>query len=78
MPRRFSLETERSTFRLAPKTREQIRALMLDLDMDAVDVMERAVWELWQRELGEAPRDVLAELDEIKAAVARLEAQEGD
>ena len=68
----FSLEAERSTFRLPRITREQVRALMRDLDMDAVKVVERAVWELWQREIGDAPRDVLAELDEVKAITRHM------
>lgn len=44
----------------------QIRALILDLDLPFEEVIIRAVAELWQRELGEADRDILAELDEVK------------
>ena len=55
-------------------TKQQIKALMSDLDMDARDVVIRAVAELWGREIGPASeRDVLAELDELKAAMARLD-----
>lgn len=75
MPRPFNVEAERTTLRLRPQTREQIRALMLDLDMDAQDVIAVAIRELWGREVGPASeRDVLSELDELKAAVARLSA----
>ena len=46
---------------------EQVKGLILDLDLDLEDVVYRAVAELWQRELGEVERDVFAELDAIKA-----------
>lgn len=71
MPREFSIDAARTTFELPALTKEQIRGLILDLDIDARDVIIRAVAELWQRELGEAERDVFAEIDEIKR---RLEA----
>jgi len=74
MAKPFSVETEESRFRLPPLTRQQIKALISDLDMDARDVVIRAVDELWQREIGTPERDVLAELDELKAAVAALRA----
>lgn len=67
--RTFSVEAESSRFYLPRQTREQIRALMLDLDLDATEVIERAVAELWQREMGEPDRDVWQEIDEIKAKI---------
>jgi hypothetical protein len=36
-------------------------------------VIIRAVAELWRREIGEADRDVLAELDEMKGRLSALE-----
>jgi len=74
MAKPFSVETEVARFRLPPLTRQQIKALIFDLDMDARDVVIRAVAELWQREIGEPERDVFAELDELRAAVAALSA----
>ena len=52
-----------------PATREQLAALMLDLDMDARDVLIMSVAQLYQRELGTPERDVFAELDAIKARI---------
>lgn len=66
MPRAFNVEAARSTFELPPLTRQQIKGLILDLDMDAREVIIRAVAELWQRELGEADRDLVAEIDELR------------
>ena len=54
---------------LPPETQAQLRALMLDLDMDARDVLMMAVAQLYQRELGTPERDVFAELDAIKARI---------
>ena len=68
----FSVETEESRFRLPLLTRQQIKALSLDLDLDARTVIIVAVAALWQRERGEPERDILAELDELKAALAAL------
>lgn len=67
MPRQFNPDAARSSFELPPHTRQQIQALMLDLDLDAKEVVERAIAELWQRELGEPGRDLAAEIDAIKA-----------
>lgn len=72
MAKAFSVESERSTFALPKQTREQIKALILDLDLDARDVIILAVAQLWQREIGEPERDVLAELDELKWRVDNL------
>lgn len=69
MARHFSVESASSRFNLTKQTREQIRALILDLDMDATEVVELAIAQLWQREIGEPERDVLAEIDEIKAHI---------
>lgn len=66
MAKPFSVETEESRFRLPLRTREQIAALMSDLDQDARSVVIIAIDELWRREIGDE-RDVFAELDEIKA-----------
>lgn len=66
MARQFSVDAARSSFELPPLTRQQIAALILDLDMDAREVVIRAVAELWQREIGEPDRDLAAEIDEIK------------
>jgi len=74
MPRAFNPEAERNVFALPPLTRQQIRGLMSDLACDAREVIIRAVAELWQREIGEPDRDVLAELDELKQRIAALEA----
>lgn len=67
MPKAFNVEAERNHFALPPLTRQQIQALILDLDCDARAVVIRAVAELWQREIGEPPRDLAAEIDVIKA-----------
>lgn len=66
MPREFSAAAARTTFELPLLTKEQIKGLMLDLDMDARDVIICAVSELWQREIGEPDRDLATEVDEIK------------
>lgn len=66
MPNTFNVEAKRSTFQLPPLTRQQIKALVLDLDLDAREVIIRAVAEFWQHEIGEADRDLAAELDEVK------------
>jgi hypothetical protein len=66
MPRAFNVEARVSSFELPALTKEQIKALALDLDLDAREVVIRAVTELWQREIGEGDRDILGELDEIK------------
>lgn len=73
MAKSFSVETEENRFRFHQRTRDQIKALMLDLDVSATDVVERAVDELWQREMGPTERDVLAELDALQQRVAALE-----
>lgn len=66
MAKPFSVETEESRFRLPLLTRQQIAALMSDLDQDARSVVIIAVAELYGRE-AENERDVFAELDAIKA-----------
>lgn len=67
MARVFNVETARCSFDLPPLTRQQIHALILDLDMDARQIIIQAVAELWQREIGDPPRDLAMELDELKA-----------
>lgn len=71
MPRAFNVEARVSSFELPPLTKQQIKALGLDLDLDAREVVIRAVAELWQREIGEPDRDLFAEIDELRR---RLEA----
>ena len=66
MARAFNVDAARNSFELPPLTRAQIKALILDLDLDAREVVIRAVAELWQREIGRPDRDLAAELDEIK------------
>lgn len=66
MAKPFNVETEESRFRPPLLTRQQIAALMSDLDRDARSVVIVAVDELWQRGV-ENERDVFAELDAIKA-----------
>ena len=66
MAKPFSVETEESRFRLPLLTRQQIKALMADLDQDARSVIVIAIAELYGREV-ESDRDVFAELDQIKA-----------
>ena len=73
MAKPFSVETEESRFRLPLRTREQIAALMRDLDQDARSVIIIAIDELWRRECGTPERDVFAELDELREKVAALE-----
>lgn len=67
MAREFNVDAARNSFELPPLTRQQIRALMLDLDTDARSVIIMAVTQLWQREIGDEPRDLAAEIDAIKA-----------
>lgn len=74
MPAQFSVDAVRSTFELRTETKEQIKALMNDLDMDAKSVLELAITQLHARELGETSRDWLEELDDLKRRVAALEA----
>jgi len=69
MARAFSVDAARNSFELPPLTRQQIQSLMLNLDLDAREVIIRAVAELWQREVGGPERDVWAEIDEIKARI---------
>ena len=47
MPKPFNVEAERNHFALPLLTRQQIKALIFDLDMDAREVVIRAVAELW-------------------------------
>lgn len=69
MARAFDAATKAPRFELPELTRQQIQALILGLDLDARNVIIRAVAELWHRELGKPERDVFAELDEIKAKI---------
>lgn len=68
----FSIEAASSRFNLPRHTREQIRGLMMDLDLDATQVIIRAIAELWQREIGEPDRDLAAEVDELRARLDAL------
>lgn len=71
MPRAFNPDAARSTFELPPLTRQQIKALCSDLDLDAREVIIRAVAELWQRELGEVDRDLATEVDALRERLDR-------
>lgn len=51
----------------------EIRTLILDLDLPFEEVIIRAVAELWQRETGEAGRDLAAELDELRRRLDELQ-----
>lgn len=66
MARAFNVDARVSSFELPALTKQQIKALILDLDLDAREVIIRAVAALWQREMGEPERDVFAEIDAIK------------
>ncbi len=78
MAKEFSVDTEQSRFNLPRKTREQIKALILDLDMNATDVVIRAVAELYQREIGgndELQPDIFEMIAQLTERVQRLEAR---
>lgn len=72
MPKSFNAEAKRNHFALPLLTRLQIKELILDLDLDAREVVIRAVAELWQREIGEPDRDLAAEVDELRARLDAL------
>lgn len=67
MARQFNVDAPRSTFELPAHTRQEIQALILDLDMSARDVVILAITQLHQREIGTPDRDLAAEIDAIKA-----------
>ena len=71
MPRPFNVNAECNQLRLPPETRQQIHALMLDLDLNFREVIIRLVAEGYRREIGDGERDLAAELDDLKR---RLEA----
>lgn len=79
MARSFSVEARVSSFELPALTKQQIKALILDLDLDARNVIIRAIAELWQREIGDAElktytyRDVVP--DTLTATDLRAEAE---
>lgn len=52
MARAFDVGARVSSFELPALTKRQIKALILDLDLDARSVVIRAVAELWQHEIG--------------------------
>ena len=72
MPKPFNVESERNHFALPLLTRQQIKALILDLDMDAKSVIIMAVAQLWQREIGTPDRDLAGELDDLRARLDAL------
>lgn len=76
MARAFNVDAARNSFELPELTRKQIQALMLDLDLNAVDVVETAIAQLWQREIGDEPRDLAAEIDELRARLDALTTKE--
>jgi hypothetical protein len=67
MARAFNVDARVSSFELPALTKQQIQALILDLDLDARNVIIRAVAELWQRECGTPERDIVADVDRILA-----------
>ena len=70
MARAFNINARVSSFELPMLTKQQIKALMSDLDQqDARSIIITAVAEMWRREIGEPDRDVYAELDAIKAKI---------
>src|SRR4051812_18970628 len=79
MARAFNVDARVSSFELPALTKQQIKALILDLDLDARSVIIRAVAELWQREIGETQlktytyRDIVP--DELSATDLRAEAK---
>lgn len=73
MPKPFNVAAERTHFALSPLTRQQIQALILDLDLNAREVIDLAVAQLWQREIGEPGRDLAAEIDALARRLAALE-----
>lgn len=75
MARAFNVDARVSSFELPALTKQQIKALILDLDLDAREVIIRAVTELHQHELGQPDRDVFAELDDLKRRIAALAPQ---
>lgn len=77
MARKFEVGAASSRFNLSPKTREYIQALILDLDMDATQVVELAIAQLWQREIEGDDRDWIADLDRTMADVATIKAKLG-
>ncbi len=76
MSRAFNADSARSTFELPTETRQQIKALILDLDMDARSVVITAIAQLWQREIGEPDRDFGAEIDDLRARLDALAGSE--
>lgn len=66
MPRRFNPNSERNALKLPDSTKDEVSALILDLDLDFRSVVIRAIHELWQRESGGMDRDVLQEIDELR------------
>lgn len=64
----FDVATKEQRFVLPDLTKQQIKALIADLNQDARSVIIIAVAELYGREI-ENERDVFAELDEIRATL---------
>lgn len=68
----FNPNAERNVFALPDDTRQQIQALRRKRNLAAREVVILAVAELHQRELGAPDRDLAAEVDALRAEVARL------
>lgn len=78
MAKPFSVETEESRFRLPLHTRQQIKALCVELTLDAREVVINAI-AAYAKEIFDVPeRDVFAEIDEIKAQLGALRKEELD
>lgn len=74
MARAFNVNALRNSFELPALTRQEIQALMLDLDCHAIDVVILAIAQLWQREVGAADRNLAGEVDALAERLAHLEA----
>lgn len=74
MPRAFdTTKAGRVNLDLPLITKQQLAALMGDMDQDARTVVIIAVAELWHEHFEDTPPPWQAELDELRAAIARLE-----
>ena len=63
-----------ASFRLPQKTLDQIAALRMDLDLNATEVVVRAIQRLYDWEISPpSERDLYAELDEMNKRLSALE-----
>lgn len=74
MARAFNVESERSSLSLQPITRQRIVDLARHFDeASASAVVDMAIAQLWQREMGAPERDLAAEVDDLRQRIAALE-----